>query len=68
MSDYNGFLNKQEPIHTVDTLVVQLQEMQKLGYGNHNITVRGEYALDNNYTIDKSWCDDSSTIDFYGQA
>lgn len=68
MSDYHGFKDEDNPIHTVDTLIVQLQELQKKGYGEYDITVRGEYALDHRYTIDKAWLDENATIDFYGQA
>lgn len=68
MSDYHGYADEDNPIHTVNTLIVQLNELRVKGYGEYDITVRGEYALDKRYTVDKAWCEDKPTIDFYGQA
>lgn len=68
MSDYHGFTDEDNEVHTVNTLIVQLNELRVKGYGNYEITIRGEYALDSRYTVDKSWDSDTPTIDFYGQA
>lgn len=68
MSDYHGYIDEENAVHTVDTLIVHLNELRVKGYGRYEITVRGEYALDRRCTVGNAWAEDTPTIDFYGQA
>ena len=60
MSMYYGWAPSN--VHTVNTLTTQLLQLQAEGQGGKIVTVRGEYALTEEHTLE----DDA--VDFYGSA
>jgi hypothetical protein len=62
MSQWYGF--PQENELSISDLLVILHILEKKGYGEYILTVRGEYALTAQHEIEIDNC----AIDFYGNA